>query len=99
MKDSSTLCRPCPLSQIVLVMSSSMSFFDVSLDQRLAWLGLSKYTRGRNDQDTRTALHTLKLSYGKYFLNMVRSDIKSSGKFAIFRRLKIDPETPPLPYL
>ena len=29
----------------------------------------------------------------------LRSDIKSSGKFAIFRRLKIDPETPPSPYL
>ena len=28
---------------------------------------------------------------------LIRSDIKSSGKFAISRRLKIDPETPPLP--
>ncbi len=27
----------------------------------------------------------------------LRRDIKSSGKFAIFRRLKIDPATPPLP--
>ncbi len=54
------------------------------------------------DSNSTTVVHVyicmyVYISYFIFHVLCFRSDIKSSGKCSIFRRLKIDPETPPLP--